>query len=329
MLPGPYIPELQPDNHKMTQKNIHPEDQVDLTGLRAIIYELLRLFFRGLAFIGFCVRKYKYFITLTFVLGMAFGYVYYSMKPSHYKAAMIVQFNKLTKKTYSEMVDQLNHLIASAPAGRLSRELQVSQRVAGKMQSVTALDMDDHSLSSDTSTKVDQPFKIVVGIRDDFDFVLDTLSTGILNYLNYSPYLARLTEEEQKANQIKLAVIDNDLAKLDTLKSEYNRFLVTAKISSTVYSNAINPADFYAQGLKLLAERDLTIRTLNVDRLPVAVVDGFKLIESPGPTSIPRIIVFFGFGMAFLACLIAIFLETNKRIMKPAPAPSLPAQVQK
>jgi hypothetical protein len=311
----------------MTDKNIHPEDQVNLAGIRTLVYELLWVFFKGLSLIGFCFRKYKYFITLAFVSGMALGYGYYGLKPSHYKASMIVQFNKLNKRTYSEMIDQLNHLLATVPTARLARELQVSESVAGKLQSVTALTMDDHALSVDTSTRVDQPFKIVAGVRDDFDLVLDTLSTGILNYLNYSPYLNRLNEEGRKANQVKLAVIDADLAKLDTLKSEYNRFIVSAKISSTVYNDAINPADFYAQGVKLLAERDLTVKALNVDRQPVAVVDGFKLIESPGPSAIPRLIILFGIGAAILAWLAAILAETKTRMMKQAPA--TPSQAQK
>src|SRR5215469_6689913 len=90
-----YFPDLQSDNHKMTDKNIHPEDQVNLAGMRSLVYDLLWIFFRGLSFSAFCFRKYKYTITLAFVLGMAFGYGYYSLKPSRYKASMIVQFNKL------------------------------------------------------------------------------------------------------------------------------------------------------------------------------------------------------------------------------------------
>jgi hypothetical protein len=175
--------------------------------------------------------------------------------------------------------------------------------------------MEDHYLGADTSTKVDQPFKIAAYFRDDFDFVLDSLQTGILNYLNYSPYLVTLTEEEQKANQFKLTAIDNDLAKLDTLKTEFNRFIASSKISATVYNNATNPSEFYAQTINLLLARDKAIKDLNVDKLPVAVLDGFKLTETPGFSAVPRYIVLFGLLTGLLAFFVLVLVETRHRVM--------------
>ena len=311
----------------MTEKNIHSEDQIDLTGIRNVLIELLRAFFAGLSFCGFVLRKFKYLLTLAFTLGMGLGYIYYAMKPSHYKATMIVQFNKLTKRTYSEMIDQLNHLLGTVPKERVGREMRVSPNVAGKLLFVSAYDMDDRPLLADTSTKVDQPFKIVANVHDDFDFALDTLQAGILNYLNYSPYLTTLAEQERKSNELKLATIQRDLAKLDTLKTEYNTFLATTKVSATYYNNAVNPAEFYAQTVNLLKEQEVTLRKLNIDMLPVALVDGFKLTEKPHIFSIPRIIVLFGLIVALVAYIIFLTMETKQRVM--GNAPSLPAKAQK
>ncbi|HTI90992.1 MAG TPA: hypothetical protein VL727_10415 [Puia sp.] len=311
----------------MTEKNTYSEDQIDLTGIKNVLFGLLRAFFIGLSFCGFCLRKYRYLLTLAFVLGMGFGYIYYATKPSHYKASMIVQYNQLTKRTYSEMVDQLNRFLGTVPRDRVAREMQIPANVAGKLLSITAYDMEDRSLAGDTSTKLNQPFKIVANVQDDFDFALDTLQTGVLNYLNTSPYLGRLAEVTKKANETRLATIERDLAKLDTLKTAYNNFLASTKISSTFYSNAVNPAEFYAQTLLLLKERDVTLEKLDADKAPVVVVDGFKLTDRPQAYSIPRVIVLFGLILAFAAFLIFLAIETKKRVM--GPAPSLPAAAQK
>ncbi|HEV9038422.1 MAG TPA: hypothetical protein VGQ51_17420, partial [Puia sp.] len=249
----------------MSEKNIHPEDQIDLSGAKAVFYGLLRAFFKALSFTWYVLRTNKYIITIFLVLGMGFGYLYYANKPSHYKAMMIVRYNMLTKKTYAEMIEQLNHLIATAPKARLARELRVPENMADKLLHVDARDMNDVYLANDTSTKVDQPFKIIASLRDDYDFALDSLQDGVLRYLNGSPYLKRLKEEQHELERFRLQTLDNDLGKLDTLKTEYNHFLASSKMSATFYNNASNPADFYNQTSTLLAQRELTLTSLRVD----------------------------------------------------------------
>jgi len=299
----------------MNDKNIHAEDQVDVAGIRAILFDLLRGFFKAMSFAGACIRKNKYFITLSFVLGMVLGYAYYALKPQQYKAAMIVQFNRLSKRTYAEMIEQLNHMLITEGSVAAGRDLQVSPMTAGKLESVVALDFEDHELTTDTSTKVEQPIKIVAALRDINDFALDSIQQGILHYLNYSPYLGTSAIEEEKANQFKLGIIDNDLTKLDTLKTEYNHFLGSSKISATYYNNGANPAEFYAQTVNLLYQRDMVLRQLLVNRLSLVVLDGFKLTDTPKTKSVPKYILVFGAAAAVLAFLIAFMTETRKKVM--------------
>ena len=299
----------------MNDKNLHSEDQVDLVGIRAILFDLLRGFFGALSFAGACISKNKYFITLSFVLGMVLGYAFYSLKPKQYKASMIVQFNRLTKRTYAEMVDQLDHMLVTEGAPAAARNMQVTTMTAGRLQSVVALDLEDKELTSDTSTKVEQPIKIVAVLRDTNDGALDSLEQGILHYLNFSPYLRRSSEEDEQANEFKLATINSDLAKLDTLKTEYNHFLASSKVSATYYNNAVNPAEFYSQTVNLLYQRDVVLRSLKVNPLPLVVLDGFKLTDTPFTRSVPKYVLVFGAAAGLLAFLIAFMIETRKKVM--------------
>lgn len=303
----------------MTERNIHQEDQMGLPGLKIIVIQLLRVFFKTCSFIALVLVKNKFFLTLVLCVGLVSGYFYYSIRPVYYKVSMIVQFTELSKKTYAEMLDQLNGLVGTRSKRRLARELNLSESLASKIVFIDSRTLTGESLASDTSTKTKQPFKIILGLNTNS--LSDSLQMGIVYYLNNSPYLKTLKEEERKINLFKLSRIETDLNKLDSLKSEYNRFLAFSKIQATFYNSAINPADFYVESSRLLALREETIKSLNVDGSAVSVVDGFKLAETPQSISMPNSVLFFGIAAFLLVFVILSLMEIRKKISRPVLRP--------
>lgn len=301
----------------MAENKIYSEDDVNLSGARAILIDLLRIFFEILTFLGRSIRKNKFFITLALVAGLICGYVFGVSRSSHYKATMIVQFNKLTKRTFAEMVEQLNHLISYGETSALARQMEVSDATAGKLLSIEARDMDDKELISDTSTKIEQPFKIIAVLGQDNGITMDSLQAGVLHYLNYSPLLTRLADVAQKHNKLKLQIIDSDLVRLDSLKREYNHSLSSARLPANFYNSAANPAEFYAQTLLLLNQRELALKEVTVNRLPLEVIDSFTISSVSGRVAMPSTVFLFSLGATFLAILISIMIEARNRIMPP------------
>jgi len=296
----------------MDEKKYQSEDYITISGFKKGIKDLLRYFFRFLAYTQFVIIKSWYFIIIGLFCGLLLGYVYYMSRPKVYKVSMVVQFNELTKKTYAEMLDQLNNLVPSGSGERLSTVLKIPQNIAGKVLFITSQNMNNESLDSDTSTKVGQPFKIIVGLRDHF--LSDTLQNAIVNYFNNSSYLKKVKEEQKKIYQEKIIFIDGELRKLDSLKLAYNKFLATPNISATFYNNAFNPADLYAQSVILSSQKETVLRWLALNTSAIYVIDGFKTTGSPQSMSLEGALLIAGSAGLLIGFLIGFMNETRKKV---------------
>ena len=298
----------------MADQDINREDKIAIPGLRAIVKEILVLFFGAISFIFFVTWKWKFLMLAGLVLGVIVGYIYYSKKPSYYKVSMVVVFNELTKKTYAEMLDQLDGLTTAESSERLARELKVSREVAESIFFIDAKNINNEALRLDTSTKTRQPFKIILGLTNNKS--ADTLQTGIINYLNNSPYLKKFKEEQRRNYLDKISFIDRELAKLDSLKNEYTRSLASSGKSATIYNNAFDPAEIYVHSNELVDQKQTMLSALNVESTAITVIDGFKITSSPQSASLLKyLLAFGGIGLA-AGFIVGFFLETQKKLAR-------------
>jgi hypothetical protein len=295
----------------MTEKQYNSEDQVALPGIRTFIREVLAVFFNFLSFIEEVVRKKKWFVIAGLILGMIFGFLYFKTKREHFKASMVVSFNKLTKKTYAEMLSQLDILSYTGSSSKLATELNLSEQAAASIIYVESKNINNEALESDTSTKIHQPFKIIVGILDKT--YSDTIQKALIGFLNSRPLVKELGEIERKFYADKLIYIDRQLAKIDTLITEYNQFLATSKISSTVYNNAIDPATIFEQSNLLIAEKERTIKYISIESDAVVLIDGFKTTMLPQQSSLAVYLLVMGPIGLLLGLLIGLLIETKKK----------------
>jgi hypothetical protein len=296
----------------MDEKKYQSEDYITVSGFKNSIKDSLRYFFRFLSYIQFVIIKCWYFIIIGLFCGVLLGYIYYISKPTVYKVSMVVEFNELNKKTYAEILDQLNKLGTSGPGDRLATVLKIPQSIAAKVLFIDSRNMNNEQLKSDTSSKGRQLFKIIVGLKDNF--LSDTLQLAIVSYLNNNPYLKTVKNEQKKIYQEKIIFIDGELRKLDSLKSAYNKFLATPNISATFYNNAFNPADLYVQSNNLANQKDGILRWLALDTESIYIIDGFKTTVSPQSISLERSLLIFG-GIGLLTgFLIGFINETKKKV---------------
>jgi hypothetical protein len=191
-------------------------------------------------------------------------------------------------------------------------ELGISGDLADHIKYIESTDMNGLTLKNDTSGKVNQPFKVMVGLSDRI--ATDSIETAILHYLNNRPYLRKLTAAETKNAIERLEYIANDLKRLDTLKSEFNKFLASSKISATIYNNAINPADIYTFSSNLVSQKEQTQKYLAVDHEPVQLIDGFKFMRSPESTKFVFTTFIAALSGLFIGLLISLLIETEKKV---------------
>jgi len=295
----------------MDEKKYQSEDFITISGVRKGIRASLRYFFWFLAYLRFVIIKSWYIIAISIISCLLLGYLYYISKPAFYKASMEVVFNELTKKTYAEMLDQLNRLGTIDMSKGLSTELKISQNITSRILFIDSRNMNDEPLKSDTSTKVEQPFKIILGLKDTVP--TDTLQNAIVNYINNSSYLKKLKEEQKKIYQEKIIFIEGELRKLDSLKSAYNKFLATPNVSATFYNNAFNPADLYIQSALLANQKDITTRWLSLSTSAVYVVDGLKIANATHSRSLTNVLMLLVAAGLLTGFLVGFINETRKK----------------
>lgn len=296
----------------MTDKNIHPEDQINLAGFKVVVRSSLKLFFRFCTFLQVVIEKGR-FIMLG--LGLAGGLLgagyYYSYKKS-YRASMVLTYNKLSKKTFAEILTQLDLLTGGNGYNKLATELNISINCANNINDINAKNIFDQPLISDTSQKLNQPFKIDVSFKNTDS--IEIIQNALLNYLNNRPYLKRIREEERKIYTEKLMAIERELKNLDSLKNEFNQFLSSTKVSSTFYNNAINPAEIYVQSNHLIDQKESIQRYLSIDENTVSLIDGFKPSALSRPLSLVQVLLIsttLGFITGFV---ISFLIQTRKKV---------------
>ena len=287
-----------------------PEDEIRLPAFRNIIKEFFQFIFWVVGYLTLVFVRNLVLIAVGFVIGGVLGYLYFRSGPTHYKGTMIVRNNELTKRTYGEMMTQLNNVAASK--AKLATELNTSEQIAREIVFFDSKNMDDDPLIADTSTKLQQSFKIIVGLTNLGS--ADTAQKLLVSYINNRPYLKNLREEQTRLYQDRLKFVENELQKLDSLQREYNRFLGTSRISATFYNNAFNPAELYGQSVFLFNQREQTLKWLNLDKDAVQVVDGLKVRSSPSSMGPVKAILVFGLIGMFIAFCIGFYRETRKRL---------------
>ncbi|MEO8764187.1 MAG: hypothetical protein ABI416_07865 [Ginsengibacter sp.] len=296
----------------MDEKKNQSEDYITISGFKKFVTDSLRYFFWFLSYVQLVIVKCWYFLLTGLFFGLITGYIYYVSKPTLYKVSMLVAFNELNKRSYAEMLDQLNKPGTSGRGYSLASILQIPQSIAGKVLFIDTRNMNNDPLDSDTSTRFDQPFKIIVGLKDNF--LSDTLQNAIINYLNNGNYLKKLKVEQEKIYQQKIIFIDGELRKLDSLKLSYNKFLASPAISATFYNNAFNPADLFVQSADLASQREITSKWLALNTSSVYLVDGFKTTVSPQSLSLKADLLIFGSVGVLIGFIVAFLSETKRRV---------------
>lgn len=298
----------------MAEQNINQEDQIYIPGIKNFIKQILGLFFWAFSFFALVTNKNKLLLLCGLLIGLISGYIYYSTKPSFYKASMVVVHNELTKKTYAEILDQLDKLTTTGSKQRLAEELKLPVELAGNILSIDAKNINDEPLRKDTSSKIKQPFKIIVELKSNR--ASDSLENAIIDYINNSPYIKRLKEQLNKSYIERISFIEKELSKLDSLKDEYTRFLASSRISATFYNNAFNPTEIYVHSNNLVNQKESFLSLLNVDGTAISVVDSFKVPSFPQTPSLLKYLLLFG-GMGLIAALmLGSFAEAEKKVSR-------------
>jgi hypothetical protein len=295
----------------MNDENIKSEDYISPPSIRKLTIQFLRFIFEIVdTLLG--VFKNRTLLLLTgLILGLAFGYYRYLSRSANFEISMIGQTSTVHRKTLVEIVQSLNELIFSSSYVTLAKELGVSEQQTRKLRNMELTGLMNESLENDTSSKYDLPFKIIVGVSNPEP--ADSFQNGIVHYLENKPSLKKSNEEEIKFHNEKLSFIDGELAKLDTLKTVYNRYLASPKITATYYSNNVDPSNLYKRSADLLDEKGKVMSWLSANSKPILVIDEFKTPVLPKGISRLKSLFYYaliGIGVFYF---LGLYMELHRK----------------
>lgn len=254
-------------------------DYITPGNIKTAVASFLRFFFKIFDFLLASVRQYAILFLVFCIIGLAAGYAYSVIRIPSFKSELIVQQGSLTRKGNNEVIGNLNAMLVTKSYSELSSLLKMKVEDVKEVLWVGCSDLDDESLEKDTSAKTNLPFKIKVKVRANN--VLPGLQTALVGYLNSNDYARAKREGQRKIFQEKLAFIENELKKIDSLEIIYDQTIATAKMPATFYNNALNPSELYVHSANLAGQKEYIYNWMNLEGNGILVIDGFKVHEHP------------------------------------------------
>jgi hypothetical protein len=273
--------------------------------------DFARFIFRSVDFMVLAIKAHLILFIACCLVFTSLGFLYARMKGKYFQTEMIVQQSSLTKKTYYEIIHNLDQMIKTKSYEDLACALGVEKHAACQLLSLSASNLSNESLEKDTSTKAGLPFKIRV--RTSENVHLPELQSGIVNYLNNIPYAKQKREGQKKILNEKLSFIEQEQKKLDSLKETYNHSLAGMKQPASFFNNALNPAELYEHSLNLASQKESIQNWMNTEGNGIMLSDGFKIPANPkSPSTI--FLVLIGLVAGVLAGMVlSLLAEFRKR----------------
>jgi hypothetical protein len=288
-------------------------DFITLSSIKNAFLDFFRFVFRAFDLLFLSIRKRLGLFLLGCLLGVIAVLLYRYFQPKYYTTEMILYHNDLSRKDYYEIIENLNTLLFTNSYDNFARELRIDRNEAVKVNAIGVLSMNDESLRKDTSTKTGQRFKIQLKLKEPA--VPRVYQQALLDYLDNNPYLKKIKDGQKRVYQDKLAYIEKEQQKLDSLKTLYNSGLAITKMPATFYNNELNPADIYVQSNNLENQREAIRNWFNNQAEPVMLVDGFK---GPRPSNrVPlKILIIIGLAGGIILGMIMCFLAAVRNMVR-------------
>jgi len=276
----------------------HTEDEIDL-GI--LLLRITKSLFRNIWLIVTCI-----------ILGLGVGIgVFYTKKPV-YKSEMIVQSSILTNAYIQTLSENLNQLVKENNKALLSTKLSLDQEGAALISTIEIITVAEEIIKKEDGSEIfDNLFKVYVEVSDNQ--VLPSLQSGILMYLEKSPYVSKQVNAKKKGLVSLLEKVENELLSMDTLKSDLNNSIRSNNVNesnvvifdpATIYSNSL---EFFESKIKY--EQELAIVN------GVQLIDGF--VPFNNPVSPKKLIsVFIGICVGLFLAFMIIFLKEIRIYLK-------------
>lgn len=255
------------------------------------------------------------------VLGLILGFLYSEiLKKDYYKSSMVLSCDYLNTQILKNTIDKFNLLAAEKSTAGLQRELNIDSVTARNIQKfsvspfvseddVVEMEVLREQLNNVTGEKKELVDKVIdrleIENKNAYEisvFVYDPsivkpLEKALVDYFRGSSYIQRRIESNRQSLLDRRAKLQNELRKLDSLKSVMFRNYQLLAQKSRGSNNVVvggeegltNPLEVFNTDLELYQELQEVERRLFLSP-DFEIVDGFTSFQEPESASLPDIL---------------------------------------
>lgn len=206
---------------------------------------------KSIAFLSGRIRQALIPCLFIVLIATAAGFAWWYYQPPYFQSDLVCGYNneRISRKTYGEMINKLDLLARSGSYQELSRTLGIPADQAGSVISITASNMAGSPLQEDiTNSYQAMYFTLKARSRD----VFAPFQQSLIRYLNNSAYSKEIGGLLLAKNLEKIRYLNQDLRMTDSMLAAYTAALNNGHISSsdTTQKTGITPIFNYREQLE-------------------------------------------------------------------------------
>lgn len=255
--------------------------------------ELILIFVR----IYFFVKRYFFILLIFIIAGIAYGYYSHSCSTYFYKKHLGLSSNVINKDINTDIIKSLQPLIDEQNTAVIARKLNISDDAAA---SITRIDTNSYR------NKLNLGFIIDITFSDSS--YSDTLTSGLLYFLNHNEYYQKNRKIYIEDKQNILAVINEKLGIQD---SSLKQLPANQLIMHCV---AYNPHALSSDEEIMLLEKKFELEKEILDSEYTVVEDSTAQVYTE--TTLLISILIYGAGFCIMAILLLLLIESISQTRK-------------
>ena len=236
------------------------------------------------------IKKYFLVLVIFTILGVIGGFIHFYCSKEVYKTKLIASSPIVDNRIVYELLEPLKIHIKNNQNDSVANKLNINSDVATSI----------HALSFDTTVNRTLIVNLEVFSKEN----IKVICNGIIDFLNDIEYINRQVNYKKKELTDYIAIIDNEISKLNNLQ---DAMLKNAQLASN-----LSISNTYSEMLTLVERKRELEKELS--GLTSFQIINANIVFDTSKSSVIKSLLVFTFLGAFLGFCIAIFIDLKRKI---------------
>ena len=236
------------------------------------------------------IKKYFLVLVIFTILGVIGGFIHFYCSKEVYKTKLIASSPIFDNRIVYELLEPLKIHIKNNQNDSVANKLNINSDVATSI----------HALSFDTTVNRTLIVNLEVFSKEN----IKVICNGIIDFLNDIEYINRQVNYKKKELTDYIAIIDNEISKLNNLQ---DAMLKNAQLASN-----LSISNTYSEMLTLVERKRELEKELS--GLTSFQIINANIVFDTSKSSVIKSLLVFTFLGAFLGFCIAIFIDLKRKV---------------